>query len=178
MPMIFSESTLESFRNILHCPSLQIFAHTDWGSNNPSHRELLRAEIQKHTSGTTLYHSVSHTHDLGMFALCEFPIGVDLEITLRVQDKVVARISTDEELRIAPNPSALWCAKEACFKALKTFEQPSVVSRISVGDWKKIDSQTETFALLNSTDFKSSSEGRGIVRQISQWSFCFFVIPS
>ncbi len=176
--MIFSDSTLESFRKILHSPSLQIFAHSDWGSHNPAHRELLRAEIQKHTEGKNLYHSVSHTQDLGVFVLCESPIGVDLEITSRVQEKVVARVSSDEELSAAPSASALWCAKEACFKALKTFEQPSVVSKISIGDWQNIDSQTETFTLLNSTEFKSSSEGRGIVRQISQWSFCFFVIPS
>lgn len=176
--MIFSERAIESFRKILHSPSLQIFAHPDWGSHNPAHRDLLRAEIQKHTEGKNLYHSVSHTHDLGLFALCEFPIGVDLEITSRVQNKVVARVSSDKELRMAPGAAALWCAKEACFKALKTFEQPSVVSQISIGDWEKIDSQTETFTLLNSTEFKSSSEGRGVVRQISQWSFCFFVIPS
>ena len=176
--MIFSESTLESFQNILHCPSLKIFAHPDWGSHNPNHRDLLRAEIQKHTQGKTLYHSVSHTHDLGMFALCESPIGVDLEITSRVQERVVARVSSEEELRAAPGASALWCAKEACFKALKTFEQPSVVSKISIGRWEKIDSQTETFTLLNSPEFKSPSEGRGVVTEISQWSLCFFVIAS
>nr|BFD68794.1 hypothetical protein HAGR004_38160 [Bdellovibrio sp. HAGR004] len=176
--MIFSESTIESFQKILHCPSLQIFAHPDWGSHNPNHRGLLRAEIQKRTQGKTLYHSVSHTHDLGMFALCDSPIGVDLEITSRVQEKVVARVSSEEELRQSPSAAALWCAKEACFKALKIFEQPSVVSRISIGDWQNIDSQTETFTLTNATEFKSSSEGRGVVRQISQWSFCFFVIPS
>lgn len=175
--LVLSEKLTESARKLLHSPGLQIHARPEWGSHNPAHRDLIRAEIQK-LLPENWHSSTSHTEGLGIIVLSPCPVGVDVEVSERVTDKTVARVSAAEELSAAPGAAALWCAKEACFKALRSYDQPSVISQISIEAWENIDSQTETFRLSNPEKFNSSSENRGVVMKISTWSLAFFIFPS
>ncbi len=176
---MLSLTALESFRRHLKVSDLNLQISEDWGSNNPQHRELIhqhRATLLEKTPD--LNSSISHTHDLGIVALCSAPIGVDIEKTSRVHSDVVRRIASAEEMQQAPSPAALWCAKEASFKALRDFAQPSVVSAISIGNWTKIDSHTETFALLNFHNFSAPLAGHGLVFQLTNHTLGFFIFSA
>lgn len=176
---MFSQSTLESFKKLLHVENLTVQISEQWGSHNSHHRELLhkaRAEVLLHTPDMQV--SISHAHDLGVLAFCQDPIGVDIEKTERVQSQVVQRVSSVEELKNAPSPASLWCAKEACFKALRNYAQPSVVSTISIGNWAKIDSHTETFELLNFHSFSAPLAGHGLVYQLANHTLGFFIFSA
>lgn len=175
--MALSQSTIEFLQNSL-VSDLQIFAKPEWGSQNPSHRELIRTELASIFADKNLHTSISHCDGMGVVVASSFPLGVDVEISARVEKKVAARVSSPEEVSAAPSPTSLWSAKEAVFKALRSYNQPSVISKISVGAWKNIDSQTETYRLLNPADFSSPSENKGVVVHFNQHTYSFFVFPS
>lgn len=173
--MILPTSTQESLKTLLSCPEMLIFLNTKWGSKNPEHRALIRAEISTLAAAPQLHTSVSHCPGLGAIVTAPSPVGVDVEIYSRVEERIVIRVSSAQEMADSPSAAALWCAKEACFKALRTFNQPPVISKISIGDWKKIDSQVETYRLLNPQDFNSPSENRGAVIRLNEFVCSFFV---
>lgn len=168
----------ESLRHHLSCPQLLIFSHKDWGSAHPEHRTLIHQALPTLVPQSSYHTSISHCPGLGLIAAAPQALGVDVEVSARVEDKVVARISSGDELTQAPDAAALWCAKESCFKALRNFTQPSVISKISIGGWKKIDSQIETFQLLNFADFNSPSENRGVVVHFNDLTLSFFIFYS
>lgn len=169
-------SFLESARIILKDRSFHFVAKDIWGSQNPQHRELLHTEIAKiKTAAPEMHTSISHCDGMGVIAYSKNPVGVDAELTSRVLSRITARVSSEEEVVAAPSPASLWGAKEACFKALKTFDQPSVLSQISIGDWKKIDSQTETCRLMNPQNFHSPSENQAVVLHTSLHTYSFFI---
>ena len=100
--------------------------------------------------------SVSHTLDLGGYAIGPRPLGFDLELVSRVSPKVVARVSPwARELTLSPSAAHLWCAKEATFKALYHFKQPKVLSELAI-EWQGAD----RFQLSNCAEFGIKS-GRG-----------------
>ncbi len=80
------------------------------------------------------YFSLSHTRHLGGFAVAQQPVGFDLEpTTRRVSKKAVLRFASPYELaHFNNNALAVWVAKEAAFKALRTTAQPKVVSAIQI----------------------------------------------
>ncbi|UOF00588.1 4'-phosphopantetheinyl transferase family protein [Bdellovibrio reynosensis] len=176
--MTLSKSVIESLQKYLQNSDLNIYTDECWGSKNPGHRELIHSFRSSLGLTEKIFSSISHCADVGVLASCTFPIGVDVELKTRVSEAVIARISSEGELHAAPSFSALWCAKEAAFKALKTFEQPSVVSAITVGDWQKIDSHLETFKLLNAANFNSPSENRGVCIHTDTHSYSFFIFHS
>ncbi|MFM6930058.1 MAG: 4'-phosphopantetheinyl transferase family protein [Bdellovibrio sp.] len=175
--MTISQNMLELLRQSLHAPELQVYAKPEWGSDHPDHRSLLHAERDKILSQSTdkLYSSISHTKGMGVLVLCHKPLGVDVELISRIHKGVVERVSNSEELQTAPDLSALWTAKEAAFKATREYNQPSVLSDISIGDWKNIESQLETFTLLNHRTHGLSSGERGACLKISSYCFGFFI---
>lgn len=167
---------LESARKILKDPSLQIYCDEAWGSQNPDHRKLIHARAAElKDARPDMYVSISHCEGMGAVAFSEFPVGADVEVSARVLEKIVARVSSDDEVKSAPSFSALWSAKEACFKALRSFDQPSVLSQISIGHWQNIDSQTETCRLTNAQVFNSPSENQGIVLHEAVHTYSFFI---
>ncbi len=176
--LLLPENMIESIQKLVPRAGLKITVSPLWGSQNTGHRALLHQEHLRQNPDNSLFHSISHSPGLGILVLANVPVGVDVERSQRVEAPIVARVSSSEELQRAPSPAALWCAKEACFKALRPYNQPSVLSKISVGEWQNIDSQIETFQLLNPTDFNSPSENLGIVIHSSHHSFAFFVFHS
>lgn len=174
--MPFPERLIESAQKLLQPADLLVLANPLWGSDNPTHQALLHKERdQQKTTQKRPHHSISHTHNLGILALASSPLGVDVEITARVEERIVARVSSSRELLEAPHAASLWCAKEACFKALRSYDQPSVISKITIGGWEKIDSQTETFKLLNFSEFSAPSESHGLVLHSAPWCIAFFI---
>jgi 4'-phosphopantetheinyl transferase len=164
----------EKVRALLDCPSLIITAKPEWGSNNPNHRQKMREEIARRQDNQ-LHSSISHCPALGGIVFSPNPIGIDFEVSDRAQWSVVHRVSNPTECSEAPDPTALWCAKEAAFKALRSYSQPSVISQISIGVWKKIDSQTEKFQLLNFNDFQSPHLNKGIIIKEEKVTLSFFI---
>ena len=65
--------------------------------------------------------------------------GFDLELKSRISTAIVQRVSTENEVSIAPDLKFIWCAKEAAFKALSAFV--TTVSDFEVVNWQ---SQNET----------------------------------
>lgn len=176
--MAMTNDVLESLRFLLRAPDLQFFAKPEWGSDNPDYRNFIRAALQELNVGAQFQHSISHTHELGAIALSSSALGIDVELTSRVTEGPVARVCSREEVKAAPSPASLWCAKEAAFKALKSYDQPSVLSKISIGDWQKIDSQTETFRLINASSFNAPPDGRGVIKILSTHTLSFFIFYS
>lgn len=176
--MTLSESVIKSLKKHFPCSDLEVLMHTEWGSKNPENRPLIRSELLKALNGRCLYTSISHCPDLGVAVIAPSSIGVDVEVRERVTAPVMARISKEEEMLVAPSLSSLWCAKEAAFKALRPYEQPSVLSKISIGDWQNIDSQIETYRLINASEFNSPSENRGVIIHSATHTFSFFLFYS
>lgn len=176
--MILPGNLVESLKILLNCPDLQIFMKPQWGSQNPQHRALIREELVDVFQNSRHRTSISHCAGMGIVVAAPGSVGVDVELSSRVEDRLVARVSSQEELSAAPSSPSLWCAKEACFKALRPYAQPPVISQISIGAWKKIDSQTETYGLLNSEAFKSPSKNRGVVIHHDTHTYGFFIFSS
>ncbi len=159
-------------QDLLQTSDLELFMDSNWGSQNSSHRKFLREFSH---SKNFAFSSASHTIGCGAFAgSSSKPIGIDLEVTLRVTEAAVKRISASLERAAAPTAAALWCAKEAAFKALKTFRQPPVISSISIGEWQNIDSHTETFSINNFDEFRAPPEGRGLIMEFAPYTLAFF----
>lgn len=176
--MEFTENQIKSFRKILSTEDLSIYSSPQWGSNNPDHKEKIRAALQIQHSESLIYSSVSHCPELGIFVLSKLPVGVDVEISQRVSEKTIGRMATQEELGHSPTPAALWCAKEAAFKALRPFDQPSVMSRISIGSWHNIDSQTDTFLFKNPQEFSAPTANVGLVWKNASLTVSFFIFKA
>jgi 4'-phosphopantetheinyl transferase EntD len=81
--------------------------------------------------------SISHTHDMGGWLSLPRPgqIGLDIEIVARIEDRIVDRVGSPQELTETPRKALLWGAKEAFFKALED-EQPAVITNLTISDWK------------------------------------------
>lgn len=123
-----------------------------WSSKaSKDHRDKIRQELSRVT-GFDLSDlrvlpdtdldciSISHCPQVGGYAFVKKPthIGFDLEVSSRVQEKVVARISTQAELSEAPSFAHLWSAKEATFKSLKFSDQPATLSSIVIEGWQRV----------------------------------------
>lgn len=170
---------LESARKLLQDDSFNFIANEIWGSQNPDHRKLVHTEAAAIKSRSSDFHtSISHCNGIGIIAWSRHPVGVDIELSARVLGRLVERVSSSQDVAAAPSFAALWSAKEACFKALKAFDQPSVLSQISIGEWRNIDSQTETYRLMNPRRFRSPSENQGVVFQTVHHTCSFFVFRS
>ncbi|MEN0060276.1 MAG: 4'-phosphopantetheinyl transferase superfamily protein [Bdellovibrio sp.] len=174
MADLFSSSLIKRIQTLLQDPTLRLENSALWGSQQEHHREALHRSLQTHkTDGC--FSSISHCLGQGLWALStQASVGIDIEESPRVTMPVVTRVAQAEELENMPSPADLWCAKEACFKALRAFKQPSVISKISIGDWQKIDSQTDTYRLLNASSFSSPSENRGVSLRINSYTVSIF----
>jgi len=136
---------------ILICVSPQ------WGSDQPDFRTKIRTQIQQKIGASDdanmqsledlsqiPHHpdfkiSISHSPMLGGFALVESSkgLGFDLEVQSRVRLPTIQRMSSPEEISLAPSPAHLWSAKEAAFKSLWPAKQPLTLSEIFVLNWSE-----------------------------------------
>lgn len=177
-----SDSEIQSIRELLEIPHLEVIIRSSWGSENPEHREFIHGELKKKMAKAYPFSdsSISHTHLLGGFAFSQFDsnhviqIGFDIEEDNRVSEPVARRIcKTEQEFLNAPSSASLWAAKEAAFKALKGKTQPSVVSQIELVDWQQPRSQFETVQ-VSAPKFYSFSRIKGVLYKKSGFTFAFF----
>lgn len=163
------------FQTALSDLSLKIVSLNSWGSANPQHKELIYAALdQALQKNPGAFSSVSHAALDGGFALSAYPVGFDIEISARVSKETIARISSPEELELAPSFASLWCAKEAAFKALKTFKQPQVVSQIKINFDKNHQDRCAVFRVENEKDF-GASRGLGVTYHTSTLTYCVLI---
>lgn len=168
--------SLESLvQSTLQDSSLRLYFNAEWGSLQENYREKIHAQLANLNAASFRYHSISHTYNLGGFALSKNPLGLDLEVSDRVQPHIAQRVcATPEEYDRAPNSSALWSAKEAAFKALRSFNQPQTISQIEIVDWHKTTSQLEIFNIKNPSQFEAPS-GKGCVFQDNLLTYALYI---
>jgi phosphopantetheinyl transferase (holo-ACP synthase) len=130
-------------------PKLTFELLPQFASSAPDYRNKLRAHLYNRIQQTSLLNldeiprlqhgfvSISHCPTLGGYVLSKDPIGFDIEETTRVELRFVERMAHPDDTK-GPTPAALWCAKEAAFKALAD-QQPQVIAQIAVNNWKTID---------------------------------------
>lgn len=163
------------FQAALKDPSLKVINFAAWGASNPQHKELIHATLDQVTQQSSgLFSSISHTHSEGGFALSQFPVGFDIEVTSRVTLEIVARVSSNEELLSAPDLSSLWCAKEAAFKAFKHFQQPKIVSQIKIRFDDNQHDRCHLFQVENEKEF-GASNGIGATYSTSTLTYCVLI---
>lgn len=179
----FFDSTAVS--TLLNPAEFEFSLHLDshWNSLAPDHREQLhqlRSEKNQY-----LYSSISHCPAAGAIAFANRPLGLDLESTLRVAPKTVERISTTTEIQFlraaSLHPAALWCAKEATFKALKHHTHPpQVLSQLECSAWTPWSAPESTSGLLFKAAFIQPSgaikdlAGFGVVLSDEQLTLALF----
>lgn len=142
------QKTVQEKINLIQPDSL-FFSDINWGSDNFSGRDLIRKSIatqfhdqiepdilnlNKIPSLIAGHISISHCASIGSYIFSPTAVGLDIEESQRIKLSVVARVSNTEELLKAPSPELHWCAKEAAFKFLISFEQPKAISEIIL-DW-------------------------------------------
>jgi len=124
----------DEIRKALNCPSLDFFYAAEFVS-----RDKLQRKIDEKLREVNLSYSVSHSRILGGAAFAADEIGFDLEETSRVSEKVALRVTSHEQLRIAPSAPMLFVAQEAAFKALRGPRQPKVVTEVEILEWLERD---------------------------------------
>lgn len=179
---MINKEDLQIIRDYFQIKLLKIELRPNWGSETNGHREEIHGALKPlMTHASHLYDaSISHTQGMGGFAFIEYDtddvmqLGFDLEKTERVSNETVLRISTAKEFEQAQSAAHLWCAKEACFKALKGPHQPKLISQICIENWQNLNSQFETctLALSQSSSFKRV---KGLVFQKKFYTLSIFL---
>ena len=109
--------------------------------------------------------SISHCPGLGGFIFSpakQRSIGLDMEKTKRVKGRIIRRVSTEKELRQAPNFALLWTAKEAGLKCLK--EKGPVLKHCVISNWSEQKNWYD-FSFQN-----GESGGEGVAFQFGTFS--------
>lgn len=90
--------------------------------------------------------SISHSYDFVAFAVCDFPIGIDMEKADRDATRIINKFVSEDEKNLYQNvqanwPLELWCAKEAAYKL---FDIPG----LSFKDEIKIQKREQTATVV------------------------------
>lgn len=118
--------------SILIRQQMDIYLKQTFGGNDESILDMDNTPQGLFVKDTELYASISHTENWGLYALCDHPVGVDLEQENRISLAVVQRISTPAEITLTAYPQQIWSIKESAFKAIPFIIQPSVISDIII----------------------------------------------
>ncbi len=135
-----------------------------WGSVNPNYRIEIRAQILSYLKAhhpneasdtilnlnappilSSLFVSISHCPGMGGFVLSSKSLGFDIEDTFRITQKIIDRVSSEDEIKACPQIELLWPAKEATFKCSTEFY---TISHIQILKWAKSQNDTYSFSSL------------------------------
>ena len=139
---------------------LELTVKKDWRATVSEHRSLIRhGFLERHAMEITdrveflnldlipvlnrNFISISHSISEGGYAFSNLPVGFDLIERSRLNEKVLARVSTSKEILAAADPCYLWPAKEAVFKACS--DQLSNISEIHIEVWKNLGENLFSF---------------------------------
>ena len=157
---------------------LEIAVKKDWRATASEHRTLIRngflerhaLEVADRLEFLNLKHipflkknfiSISHSVSEGGYAFSNLPIGFDLIERSRLNEKILARVSTTKEILAAVDPCYLWPAKEAVFKACS--DQLSYISEIHIEVWKKLGENFYSFESQFKNKFGAITTCNGFV---------------
>lgn len=152
--MIFSSAAEIRLKQFLG-DDFQIEFSPDYGSQNLAHRRLIRENIiskfgqdwspsekeiflnlDRLPKMLKNFVSISHTVDCGVWIVGPQEVGIDLEQTSRISEKLVKRVCEESEILSAKKQvasyQALWTAKESAFKALYQSDPVLVLSQIEI----------------------------------------------
>lgn len=151
---------------------LKIETRTEWGSDAPDFRALIRKDLFNHYQIESLldlstfpktvnpFISISHTVGLGGWVAGQTPVGLDIETSDRViSERALVRLSGPSERILSPSPLALWVAKEASFKALWQSNTVKTVSQIEVKGWHPIGAGVHSFLFNDINSLKIRGQG-------------------
>ncbi len=147
-----------------HEPRLLAGQSAEWGAEQSSYRQKIRAgaearlkeagendvaaikNLNAHPRPANWSLSISHTKGLGAWIASPRPVhaGLDIEVGDRISQAVIARVCGNQEIKSAPQPEFLWCAKEAYFKALEN-HQPPTIAQLEISRWKKLGENLYSF---------------------------------
>ena len=145
-----------------HVPEIRAHGTSLWGAKEAGYRDLIRASIKevlqpeenvadltRPPKSSKWSISVSHAPHFGGWAAVPLPerIGFDVEENRRISPAVIERMSTPQEIKDCPNPSFLWCAKEAYFKALAQ-DQPQAITQLNISDWVTVENDFYSFKAM------------------------------
>lgn len=176
------------------CSGLKIFLLQNSVDNKQEQRSFLRMQLSTklQESGYTtsadlldllkipqhkeLSLSLSHCKEYSALAWCLKPktLGIDIEDLLRLKKETVSRVSTSEEMSLAPRYDLLWPCKEAVFKSLSPSQNVKVLGNVEIFDWKLLRTDTWSFASRHSHT-QHAIDGWGEVRLILGHAFAFFI---
>lgn len=193
------EVPLKDIRHHLGDESFYFEVSEDWASRHENHRRTIRHHLFNHLSdlgwspsrgvlepgserlASDPPLSLSHCPAAGGFAYLSpesnTHVGFDVEDPDRVTVEVVARISRDEEVQMAPDPASLWVAKEATYKALPKEIQPLVIGQIEIHNWLTLGHNFYTFTggVFGSQHFRNA---QGLVLGSGGLKMGFFLFPA
>jgi len=167
----------------------------DYGSGRSGHRNLIRQDIfdrfgYQFTSTEKesffdlkripqiprLFLSISHAVDLGVWVVGPSAVGIDIEQSSRLTEKLIARISSQDEMSSAQNIvgswKPLWTAKESAFKAFSQISEIQLMSEIEIR-WEKaggLDQGEYFHASHNQTNKKIACKGFAILSNSHSFS--------
>lgn len=142
-----------------HHPELRSQGTSLWGAKEQNYRANIRVslkevlqpaekvdDLSKPPKSAVWSISISHAANFGGWVAIPLParIGFDVEEGRRISEAVIARMSTEIERKDSPNPSFLWCAKEAYFKALAQ-DQPQAITQLNISDWELVEPDFYSF---------------------------------
>ena len=180
---------------------IELRLHPDWGQKRSGFREKLREDLfctlssvgnqpikllnDLRTPGSRpllpgISYSISHSPDLGGWASLVGPskLGFDIELIDRPSRKVLDRVSSPLEVLQAPSVAALWCAKEAVFKALDG--RPQLLSNIRIQSWKKNEAHKYFFqaATMGASSSVNPISGEGLFWVEGPYGLAIFIKTS
>ena len=156
-----TEIELKNFEVFLQArfnnPFLQLDCRPEWSSLSENHREHIRARVNQSNVQSS---SVSHCQNMGGYVASNKAVrlGLDMEENNRITIEVLQRMFSKDEIDTCPEPSALWCAKEALYKALKEDGQPQVLSELPPLQWQRVSEQPNIVQATVDTSTKNLSE--------------------
>ncbi len=174
---------------------------TDYGSQSSEHRHLIRQtiatefgenwselerqnflDLQQIPKMPKLFASISHTHDHGVWIVGPRPVGIDLEQTSRISEKIIARVCSAEEIshttKLFGSPLVLWTAKESAFKALYRASQIRVLSEIEILWDKKGEISLGKYFSLSESETKKKNSCNGFTILSDFYAFSVVILNS
>ncbi len=134
-----------------HQPGLRFQGTSLWGAQEPGYRDLIRKslaevlkpeenDLSKPPRSSKWSISISHAKHFGGWVAVPLPhrVGFDVEEDRRITPAIIERMSTAQEIADCPNPSFLWCAKEAYFKSLAQ-DQPQAITQLNISGWVQLE---------------------------------------
>lgn len=150
------DGVLRSVLSDLSIPQAELYLQPRFSAHENNHRLLLREAIYENLPHAFTresrpkvllldhiprpeggYLSIVHCDGWGGYIFSPKPVGIDIEIASRIVPEIIERVSTPEEIKIAPSKILLWSGKEASFKSLFGFDQPQTVSSLILESWRQ-----------------------------------------